>query len=134
MKESKIPNYWSSTVPKKYKRNAIQGDVQRVHKISSNFEIKKQCIKKKYLSINFSCNFIEPTFNSYQQKYKSLIPNWLCEKKNNRKTIYIRISFCQSNGQYSLSLSENQKLSEVFTKENGYKCYNLENKKRNIIF
>ena len=114
MKQSKIPNYWSSTVPKKYKWNAILGDVHRVHKISSNFEFKKQCIKKKYLSINFWCNFIEPPFNSYQQKYKSLILNWLCEKKH-RKMIYIRISFCQSNEQYSL---KSIRKLEVFTQEN----------------
>ena len=114
VKESKIPNYWSSTVSKKYKWNAILGDVDRVHKISSNFEFKKQCIKKKYLSVNFSCNFIEPTFNSYQQKYKSLIPNWLCEEKKHQKTIYIRISFCQSNEQYSLN---SIRKFEVFTKE-----------------
>ena len=68
VKVSKIPNHWSSAVPKKYKRNAILGDFYRAHKISSNFEIEKQRIKKKYLSVNFSYNFIQSTFNSYQQK------------------------------------------------------------------
>ena len=53
VKESKIPSHWSSAVPKKYKRNAIIGDLHRAHKISSNFELEKQRIKKKYLSINF---------------------------------------------------------------------------------
>ena len=47
VKESKIPNHWSSVVSKKYKRNAILGDLHRAHKISSNFELEKQCIKKK---------------------------------------------------------------------------------------
>ena len=61
----------------------------------------KNSVLRKNIFVNFSCSFIEPTFNSYQQKYKSLIPNWLCEKKH-RKTISIRISFCQSNEQYSL--------------------------------
>ena len=74
-KESKIPNQWSSAVPKKYKRNAILGDLHRAHKISSNFELEKQRIKKKYLSLNFLYNFIQSTFNSYQQKCESLIPN-----------------------------------------------------------
>ena len=45
--ESKISNHWSSAVPKKYKRNAILGDLHRLHKISSNFELEKQRIKKK---------------------------------------------------------------------------------------
>ena len=46
-----------------------------------------------YLSINFSRNFIEPTFNSYKQKYKSLIPNWLCEKKTTEKQFILEFLF-----------------------------------------
>ena len=54
VKESKIPNHWSSAVPKKYKRDAILGDFHKAHGISSNFELENQCVKKKYLSINFA--------------------------------------------------------------------------------
>ena len=71
VKESKIPNHWSSAVSKKYKRNAILGDLHRANKNSSNFELEKQRIKKKYLSVNFPYNFIQSTFNSYQQKCES---------------------------------------------------------------
>ena len=106
VKESKKPNHWSSTVPKKYKRNAILGGLHRDHKISSNFELEKQRIRKKYLSVNFPYNFIQSTFNSYQQKCESLVPYWLFEEKH-RKTIYIKIPFCQSNEQ---SLLENWKV------------------------
>ena len=113
VQESKIPNHWSSTVSKKYKRNAILGDLHRAHKISSNFELEKQRMKKKYLSVNFTYSFIQSTFNSYQQKCESLIPNWLFEEKH-RKTIYIRIPFCQSNEHYALKII--RKL-ENFTKE-----------------
>ena len=42
VKESKIPNHGSSAVPKKYKRNAILGDLHRANKISSNFEHVKK--------------------------------------------------------------------------------------------
>ena len=101
VKESKIPNHWSSAVPKKCKINAILGDLQRAHKILSNFELEKQHIRKKYLSVNFPYNFIQFTFNSYQQKCKSLIPNWLFEEKYRKKN-YIRIPFCQSNEHYML--------------------------------
>ena len=31
VKESKITNHWSSAVPKKYKRNVILGDLQRIY-------------------------------------------------------------------------------------------------------
>ena len=50
VKKSKIPNHWSSAIAKQCKRNAILGDLHRAHKISSNFELEKQHIKKKYLS------------------------------------------------------------------------------------
>ena len=96
VKESKMPNHWASAVSKKYKRNGILGDFHRAHKISSNFKLEKQRIKKKCLNVNFQYNFIQSTFNSYQQKCESLIPNWLFKEKH-RKTIYIRIPFCQSN-------------------------------------
>ena len=39
VKESKIPNHWSSADPKKYKRNAILGDLHRANKISSKEKI-----------------------------------------------------------------------------------------------
>ena len=96
-----------------YKRSAILGDLHRAHKISSNFELEKQCIKKNYLSVNFPYNFIQSTFNFYQEKSESLIPNWLFEG-NQRKTTYIRIPFCQSNKHYAFKFI--RKL-EGFTKE-----------------
>ena len=58
VKDSKIPNHWSSAVPKEYKRNAVLGDFHRAHKISSNFELEEQGIKKKYFHVNFPYNFI----------------------------------------------------------------------------
>ena len=45
VKESKISNRWTSAVPKKYKRNAVLGDLLRAHKISSIFELEKQRIR-----------------------------------------------------------------------------------------
>ena len=53
VKQSKISNHWSSAVPKKCKRSVILGDLHRTHKISSNFKLEKQRIKKKCLSVNF---------------------------------------------------------------------------------
>ena len=91
-KESTITNHWSSVVPKMYKRNAILGDLHRARKISSNFELEKQRIKKKYLNVNFPYNFIQSTFNSYQQKCESLIPNWLF-KKNIEKQFTLEYPF-----------------------------------------
>ena len=114
VKESKIkiPKHWSSAVPRRYKWNGILRDLHRASKISSNFELNKQCNKKKYLSVNFLCNLCQSTFNAYQAKIESLFPNWLFEEKQ-RKTIYIRIPFCQSNEHYALKFIKNL---ECFTK------------------
>ena len=51
VKESKIPNHWSSAFPKKYKPNTILGDLHRANKTSSNFELEKQRIKKNISSL-----------------------------------------------------------------------------------
>ena len=140
VKESKIPNHWSSAVPKEYERNAILADLHRTHKISSNFELEKQRIKKTYLSVNFLYNFIQSAFNSYQKKCESLIPNWLFEEKH-RKTTYIRIPFCQSNEYYAFKFIRKM---ESFTKEkysfliiwktkNIRSLFNLKNKLFNLF-
>ena len=113
VKESKVCNHWSSSVPKKYQRNAILGDLHRAHKISSNFELEKQYIRKKILTLVSHTISFSFTFIHYQQKCESLIPNWLFTEKY-RKTIYIRIPFCQSNAHYALKFI--RKL-EGFTKK-----------------
>ena len=129
VRESKLLDHWSSTVSKKYKRNAILGDLHRVHKISSKFELGKQPIKKKYLSANFPYNFIEFAFNSYQLKCESLIPNWLFEEKH-RKTCYIKTPFCKSTEHFVLKFIG--KLEGFTKKDIPFLCYNLENKEHKI--
>ena len=113
VKESTIHNHWLSAVPKKYQRNAVLGDLHRAHKISSNFELEKQYIRKKILTLVSHTISFSFTFIHYQQKCESLIPNWLFTEKY-RKTIYIRIPFCQSNAHYALKFI--RKL-EGFTKK-----------------
>ena len=44
-KETKIPTHWSSSIPKKYKRNAISVDLHRSKQISSNYDTEVQIIK-----------------------------------------------------------------------------------------
>ena len=40
-KPCKFPVHWSSKIPKRYKRNAINGDLSRACKISSDFDNEK---------------------------------------------------------------------------------------------
>ena len=72
----------------------------------------KNSLLGKY-SFNFSYNFIQSNFDSYQQKCESLIPNWLFEEKH-KETIHIKIPFSQSNGHYALKFI---KKLEDFTKK-----------------
>ena len=72
----------------------------------------KNSLLGKY-SVNFSYNFIQSNFDSYQQKCESLIPNWLFEEKH-KETIHIKIPFSQSNGHYALKFI---KKLEDFTKK-----------------
>ena len=44
-KETKIPTHWSSSIPKKYKRNAISVDLHRSKQISSNYDTEVQITK-----------------------------------------------------------------------------------------
>ena len=108
VRKSKIPNYLSSEVPKKYEWNGILGDLHRVHKISSNFELEKQLIKKEYLSVNFWYNFIQSTFNSCLQKmriFNSKVANW----KKIEKHLTLDYLFANQTNIIRWSLSENWK-------------------------
>ena len=50
-KENKIPVFWSSRVPKMYKRNAINGELHRASKIASNFDAELIRIRRKFSDV-----------------------------------------------------------------------------------
>ena len=52
-KLNKVPVPWSSNVSKRYKRNAINGDLHRVKQIATDFEKEIVQIKEKFLAANF---------------------------------------------------------------------------------
>ena len=47
-KNVKLPLPWTSKTPKRYKRNAINGDLHRSKRISSNFDKEISLIKDKF--------------------------------------------------------------------------------------
>ena len=47
-KQNKMPVHWTSKVPKCYKRNAINGDLNRSYQISMNLDHEKEIIREKY--------------------------------------------------------------------------------------
>ena len=66
-KPTKIPTNWSSKIPKRYKRNAIVGDLNRSQKISSNFKYEVQQIQKKFLAADYPPKFSNSVINQYHQ-------------------------------------------------------------------
>jgi len=49
--DNKLPVHRSSRIPKRYKRNAVNADLHRAEKISSNFELERDVITKKHQNI-----------------------------------------------------------------------------------
>ena len=100
--EYKLPVHWKSKVPKRYKRNAINTDIHRAAKISSNFENEKKVIKNKFQRAGFPPRFIDSVFHQYTEKYENevIIPqNFFDEKKE--KNVKIEIPFCEKNEEIS---------------------------------
>ena len=59
IKKSMYPVHWSSKVPFRYKKNAINGELHRTRKVSSNFQLETARIKAKFLSVGFPHKVIE---------------------------------------------------------------------------
>ena len=53
VKKSTYPVHWSSKVPFRYKKNAIDGELHRVKKIFSNFQSETTRIKAKFSKAGF---------------------------------------------------------------------------------
>lgn len=105
--EYKLPNHWKSRVPKRYKRNAINTDIHRAAKISSNFDNEKKLIKDKFQRAGFPPRFIDSVFRQYTEKYEDevIIPqNFFDEQKE--KNIKIEIPYCEKNEEISSKFLE----------------------------
>ena len=103
VKDNKFPIFWSSKVPKRYKRNAIHGELHRASKISSNFNNEINRIKKKFSDVGFPMKFIESVIRDFQKTpdindEERIIPEWLFD---DRVEFYVRIPFCPKNEEIS---------------------------------
>ena len=98
-KETKLPFHWSSAVPKKYKRNVINGELHRAKKISSNFELEKRRILTKFKTAGYPIRFINSVIRSFENREEEqIIPNWLFEEEK-KFVVRIQIPFCAKNEQ-----------------------------------
>ena len=67
-KLNKLPVPWSSNIPKRYKRNAINGHLQSAKRIATDFDNEIVQIKEKFLASNFPPRFINSVSNDFLNK------------------------------------------------------------------
>ena len=96
-KPNKFPTHWSSKVPKRYKRNAINGDLNRSYRIGNDFTKEKDVIRDKFKNAGFPLRFTESVIKDFETKLSDdrLIPKFLFEEK--KKFVLIELPFCESN-------------------------------------
>ena len=123
-KETKLPVNWSSKTPKRYKRNAINGDLYRSYRISSNFNKEIELIRKKFTHADYPIRFTNSVIKQFQQRNAlqqeeddMIIPPNLFEEPKSK--ILIEIPYCE----------KNEKVSKQFIK----KFYEFTNKFEIII-
>ena len=64
----RVTAYWSSSIPKRYKRNAIYGDLCRAESISSDFNNEKMLIRQKFDNAGYPSPFINSAIRYYEHK------------------------------------------------------------------
>ena len=81
VKKSMYLVHWSSKVPLRYK-NAINGELHRAKKISSNFQSETARIKAKFLKAGFPHKIIENTINNFRNfDVEVMIPRWFFDER-----------------------------------------------------
>ena len=100
LKTTELPIHRSSKIPKRYKRNAIFGDLHRAKRMSTNFDAEVSYFIEKFRKADYPlhfCNSIVTDFikstNDLQDSY-IIKPNLLEYQK---PFIVIEIPFCDRN-------------------------------------
>ena len=100
-KPNKLPLHWTSKVPKRYKRNEINGDLNRSYQISMNFNNEKEIIRQKYHLAGFPTRFVDSVIHQFHQKllgeqveYELIISEFLFAEL--KKFILVEIPYCVS--------------------------------------
>ena len=120
-KETKLPPHCSTKTPKRYKRNAINGNLHRAKTISSEFDHEIIKIRNKFLLAGYPEKFINSTIKSFHERAKEkenentryeevddnefIIPPFLFEES--KQQLYVELPFC----------FQNEKISKTFMKK-----------------
>ena len=100
-KLNKLPVPWSSNIPKRYNRNAINGDLHRAKRIATGFDDEILQIKEKFLAANFPPSNINSVYNDFLNKDNNhknidfIIPPGFFDVKP--PVILIEIPYCGKN-------------------------------------
>jgi len=118
-KVGKLPVHWSSETPKRYKRNAITGDLHRSTRISDDIVKETNLIKQKFINANFPKRFIESVVADFKHKQELnsrkgedslIIPPGFFDSKP--LVLLVELPYCQLNEKASKTF---QKRFEKFT-------------------
>ena len=70
-KRGKFSAFWNSQIPKRYKRNNMNGDLHRAFKIASNFDAEVSIITKKYLDAGYPLAFLSQLLVILKRRMKT---------------------------------------------------------------
>jgi len=99
-KETKLPIPWTSKVPKRYKRNTIDGDLHRSQRISSNFDEEIPLIKEQFLKADYPLRFVNSVINEFHKSKEILEENFIIPPnifEEEKPFILIEIPYCELN-------------------------------------
>ena len=102
-KPMKYPSPWTSHVPKRYKRNAIIGDLAHASRIASNFQQEQVSIHRKFTDAGFPIRFVDSVIRQYNTPKPQpenddddfIIPPGFFDLPP--RTIAIELPFCERN-------------------------------------
>ena len=97
-KTCKLLVHWPSRVPKRYKRNAVIGDLHRSKRISSNFEMEIKVIKRKFRNADYPPKFLNSVIHQFftpKNNDSFIIPPDLFEES--KLFILVEILCCEEN-------------------------------------
>ena len=66
-KPNKVPIHWTSKVPKRYKRNAENGDLSRSNQISMNFDQEEETVRENYRVLGSPTRFVNNFIRQFYQ-------------------------------------------------------------------
>ena len=100
VKRGKLPAYWKSATPVKWKRNTLWGALHRAKHLTTNWKQDLQSVKKRFEHAGYPFNFIQKTIHEFENPKEpdTIIPvNWF----DDRRTVTIRVPYCKANEQQS---------------------------------